>query len=207
MINGYRMVKIKEASYKDICRIVEIHRKAFPNFFLTGLGDEFLKEYYELVLSYDKSIFLVAERDDCPLGFAAGFLEPPKFYKLLKKYKLRLGLRIISVLIKRPRLISRIFANFRRVNRLSNDCNIERSELASIAVDPAFSGQGIGKLLIKSFLESSKKLGAEFVYLTTDAKNNDAVNYFYLSMGFKLYKTFMAAPDRAMNEYRYYFNK
>jgi len=201
------MVKIKEASYKDIYRIVEIHRKAFPNFFLTLLGDEFLKEYYELVLTYDKGIFLVAEKDGCLLGFAAGFLEPQNFYKLFKKYKLRLGLKIISALIKRPRLVSRIFANFRRVNRLSNDGNIDRSELASIAVDPAFSGQGIGKLLVKSFIDSSKKLGAKFVYLTTDAKNNDAVNYFYLSMGFKLYKTFMAAPDRAMNEYRYYFDK
>lgn len=201
------MEKIREVLHDDIDRVVEIHKKAFPDFFMTELGPNFLKKYYKLVLSYHKSIFLVVERDGYIIGFVAGFLEPFIFYKFLKKHKISFGLTIIPVLFKKPRLISKIFANFRRVNRLSNEENIKVSELASIAVDPSYAGQGWGKLLIKSFLENSKKLGAEFVYLTTDAKNNDAVNYFYQSIGFELYKTFITASNRAMNEYRYYFKK
>jgi ribosomal protein S18 acetylase RimI-like enzyme len=201
------MENVRKASWGDINNVVKIHIRAFPKFFLTQLGPNFLNKYYELVLTYNKNIFLVAERDGYPIGFVAGFLEPSKYYLLIKKHKIDLGKKIISALIKKPKLINRIISNFRKINRLTDEEDKKIVELASIAVDPDYSGKGVGRILIKSFLEGSKKMGAEFVYLTTDAKNNDAVNYFYLSMGFKLYKTFMAAPDRAMNEYRYYFNK
>ncbi|PNV80064.1 MAG: hypothetical protein C0196_03495 [Dictyoglomus turgidum] len=203
-------VKIRKVKYSDIDRIVEIHKKAFSNFFMTQLGDKFLKKYYELVLNYSQNIFLVLEKDGYIVGFVAGFINPSLFYSLMKKHKFSLALSILPTLFRKPWLIFRIFWNFIRVNKFSNEKTVKTTsicELASIAVDPNYTGRGFGKLLVKSFLEKSKEMGPKFVYLTTDAKNNDAVNHFYQSLGFELYQTFIAGSRRVMNEYRYYFDK
>jgi len=203
-------VKTRKVKYSDIDRIVEIHKKAFSNFFMTQLGDKFLKKYYELVLNYSQNIFLALEEDGYIVGFVAGFLNPSLFYSLMRKYKFNLVLAILPTLFIKPWLIFRIFWNFIRVNKFSSRKMLKPqiyAELASIAVDPNYTGRGFGKLLIKSFLEKSKEMGAKFVYLTTDAKDNDVVNHFYQSLGFELYQTFTTASRRVMNEYRYYFDK
>uniref|UniRef100_A0A7C3MKY5 GNAT family N-acetyltransferase n=1 Tax=Dictyoglomus thermophilum TaxID=14 RepID=A0A7C3MKY5_DICTH len=203
-------LKLRKVKYSDIDRIVEIHKKAFPNFFMTQLGDKFLKKYYELVLSYSLNIFLAIEEEKYIVGFIAGFFNSSYFYSLLKKHKFDLGLAILPTLFIKPWLILVIWGNFIRVSNLSKEKPIKTMnicELASIAVDPNYTGRGLGKMLVKTFLEISKKMGAKFVYLTTDAKNNDAVNYFYQSLGFELYRTFRTRLGRIMNEYRYYFDK
>ena len=201
------METIIKVKHKNIGKIVEIHIKAFPSFFMTELGPKFLMKYYNMVLSYHKGIFLAAEIDGLITGFVAGFLEPSQFYAFLNKNKIDIGKTIIPVLIRKPMLVSKLFANFRRVNKFSFEEKKNECELASIAVDPTHSGHGVGKKLVKSFLDEAEKLGAEFVYLTTDAKNNDYVNGFYKSLGFILYKTFYNEYNREMNEYRYYFKK
>lgn len=71
----------------------------------------------------------------------------------------------------------------------------------SIAVDPKYQGQGIGKKLVKAFLTQAKKRDLEYINLTTDALNNDAVNHLYVSTGFKLYRGYTTPEGRKMNEY------
>ena len=73
--------------------------------------------------------------------------------------------------------------------------------LMSIAVHPECQGQGIGKQLVNAFLEEAHQCGADYVNLTTDAENNDAVNIFYQSIGFNKYRTFTTPEKRIMNEY------
>jgi ribosomal protein S18 acetylase RimI-like enzyme len=201
------MSEIKKILFDDIKRVVKIHMKAFPSFFMTELGAKFLFQYYSMVLGYQKSIFLKAEMDGLIVGFIAGFIEPDKFYASLNKNKIQMGKTIILALFRKPKLLLRIIANFRRINKLSIKRNYNICELASIAVDPDYSGHGIGKKLVNCFLYEAKQLGAEMVYLTTDARNNDYVNNFYESLGFTLYRTFFNEYRREMNEYRYYFKK
>lgn len=202
------MTKIRKVLLKDIDIVTEIHIKSFDGFFLTQLGPDFLKTYYKLIKEYSRSVFLVAEAaDGTILGSVAGFLEPTSFYKNLKKQIIKLGLIVIPTLFKKPFLIRKALSNLRKVNKLSDKENIKASELASIAVDPAFSSKGTGRLLVKAFIEESERMGAEFIYLTTDAEGNERVNKFYRSLGFELYRTFIAGSNRLMNEYHYYINK
>ena len=81
------MNKLRLAKKDDLKIIVDIHTKAFPGFFLTKLGPRFLYKYYNLILNYEKKIFLVAEEDGYPIGFAAGFLQPSNFYAYVRKHK------------------------------------------------------------------------------------------------------------------------
>ena len=40
------MIKIRKATKEDSNIVVSIHEKAFPDFFLTTLGSDFLKLFY-----------------------------------------------------------------------------------------------------------------------------------------------------------------
>ena len=44
-------------------------------------------------------------------------------------------------------------------------------------------------------------MGAEYVYLTTDADRNDLANGFYLGLGFERSRCFEQYRGRRMNEY------
>ena len=74
-------------------------------------------------------------------------------------------------------------------------------ELSSIAVRPAVWGRGIGKALMRSFIEVARNKSAKAIYLTTDAKDNDRTNDFYLSFKFRLSETFLTPSRRVMHEY------
>lgn len=197
---------IREAKKNDLYNIIDVHIKAFPRFFMTQLGKKFLWEYYFTVLMYNSNIFLVAidENENKILGFVAGFLNPSSFYSFLKKRRIRLGLAIFLGILKSPKLIMRVIQNYRKVNRNIYLGEEKIVELASIAVDPEYSGKGIGKSLVNRFLRAALDLGAEKVILSTDAENNDKVNYFYKSLGFKLERTFYSFSNRLMNEYCFY---
>lgn len=199
------MVEIVSIKNEDIGEIVSIHIKTFRNFFMTKLGPNFLSKYYRIVLDYPKSIFLGVKYEGKIIGFVAGFLDPYEFYSLMSKRKVYFLPDIILSILKNPLLIVRVLYNFKRVNSISRGNEISTVELASLAVDPQYLGKGFGKLLVQSFLDTAKNLEASYVYLTTDAKNNDYVNKFYQKLGFELYKTFKSSRDRVMNEYRFYF--
>ena len=51
--------------------IVDLHIKAFPTFFLTKLGDEFLKLLYKGYMDDENSGIIVSKNDDHLLGFNA----------------------------------------------------------------------------------------------------------------------------------------
>jgi len=197
------MNKLRLANRNDLKIIVDIHIKAFPGFFLTKLGPKFLSKYYNLMLSHEKKIFLVAEKDGYPIGFVAGFLQPSNFYAYVRKHKNILLFALIPIIFRNPFLIPRIISNFCSTKKKEQENKVIKCELASIAVNPDYAGQGLGKKLVKAFIEISQKKNADIIYLTTDVNNNEVVNNFYQSLGFSLYRTFMAPGNRLMNEYRF----
>ena len=199
------MNKLRLAKKNDLKIIVDIHIKAFSEFFLTKLGPRFLYKYYNLILNYEDKIFLVAEEDGYPIGFVAGFLQPSNFYAYVKQHKTTLSITLIPIIFRNPFLISRIISNFCSTKKKEQKNKAIKCELASIAVNPDYAGQGLGKKLVKAFIEISQKNNADIIYLTTDVNNNEVVNNFYQSLGFSLYRTFIAPGNRLMNEYRFIF--
>jgi len=176
------MNKLRLANRNDLKIIVDIHIKAFPGFFLTKLGPKFLSKYYNLMLSHEKKIFLVAEKDGYPIGFVAGFLQPSNFYAYVRKHKNILLFALIPIIFRNPFLIPRIISNFCSTKKKEQENKVIKCELASIAVNPDYAGQGLGKKLVKAFIEISQKKNADIIYLTTDVNNNEVVNNFYIIM-------------------------
>jgi ribosomal protein S18 acetylase RimI-like enzyme len=180
---------------------VTIHQKAFNNFFLTRLGREFLHRYYALVLNYHAGIVLVSERCGVLEGFACGFMEPAAFYKLMWRNKRIFALPALSALIRHPSLFVGVLHGVQRIQTSASQGPARSCELSSIAVSPEASGNGLGKALLQAFVEQSRSMDAEYVYLTTDADGNESANALYRQIGFQHTKRFLQRKGRWMNEY------
>jgi ribosomal protein S18 acetylase RimI-like enzyme len=198
--------RVATATEKDIDQIVAVHMRAFPGFFLTQLGRRFLREYYRLVLDYSGGVLITISSKSGELaGFVSGLIQPHQFYAEMKKMKWRFVLATIPALLRRPLVLARLWSNFRRVREQSREDGpvAERiCELSSIAVDPAHSGKGWGRRLVKNLIDFLKERRVEAVVLTTDASDNESVNRFYLDCGFKLVETTRAYGGRPMNHYK-----
>lgn len=168
----------------DLDAVVRVHQLAFRGFFLDRMGPAFLHAYYSSVLSYGKSIALVAEGASGVVeGFVVGFIEPGEFYQHFRGQRLKLLPVILLALIKRPSLLMNILRNSARVHRVAEDHDSIECELSSIASSQQI--KGTGSLLLHKFIDEVKLSGVGRISLTTDEFNNDSVNSFYLKHGFR----------------------
>jgi ribosomal protein S18 acetylase RimI-like enzyme len=198
--SAVRSLRIRLAELRDLSKIVSIHAEAFPNAFLTLLGSDFLAQYYSAVLTDAGGILLVASEQAKMVGFVAGILNPRKFYSEMRSHATRYAVSVITGVLRRPYLITKVYSNFRRLSSVAaRNTEIAGCELTSIAVAPRSQGRGIGQDLIGQFLVQAWARGAGSVYLTTDTNNN--ANVLYRRSGFQLRRTFGRSDHRQMNEY------
>ena len=195
-------LEIVEINLKHIDEIVDVHIKAFPDFFLTFLGPKFLKEFYKSFIVDEQGIGFVAIENNKLLGAIVGPLNPQGYFKrLLKRKWYVFCFASIGAVLKNPKVIKRLFrAVFYRGESPPGG---GRALLSSIAVSPDAQGKGVGKALVSNWLDEVKSRGGKGAFLTTDAKNNDSVNDFYQSLGWELESTYNTPEGREMNRYIY----
>ena len=195
----FEIVKIQN---RHLDKIVDVHMKAFPNFFLTFLGPRFLKEFYKSFV-YDKTgIGFVAEDTATGdvLGAIVGPFVPTGYFKrLLRKRWYAFCLASTAAVLKRPTIIKRLFrALFYRGEAPAGQ---QRAMLSSVAVSPKAQGQGIGQALVKRWVNEVRRCGGTGCYLTTDVENNAKVNSFYQDLGWRIESTYTTPEGRMMNRY------
>jgi glycosyltransferase involved in cell wall biosynthesis/ribosomal protein S18 acetylase RimI-like enzyme len=192
---------VRAATPNDLAGIVSIHQRAFNQFFLTRMGAAFLRRYYGLVLSYHAGIMLVSESQGVLNGFVCGFADPAEFYREMWRNRLTFALPAIRGLLRHPSLSTHVVTAVRRIQSTATQGPPLACELSSIAVAPEASGKGLGKTLLRAFLDHSWARQAQRVYLTTDAEGNQAANDLYREIGFQQSRRFLQQRDRWMNEY------
>jgi ribosomal protein S18 acetylase RimI-like enzyme len=200
-IEGRQTGLVRQATGKDVPRIVTIHQKAFSNFFLTRLGGEFLRRYYALVLSYRAGIVLVSEKRGVLEGFVCGFMEPREFYGLMWRNKRTFALPALHALVRHPSLAAGVLYGVQRIQTSASKGPVRSCELSSIAVAPEAGGNGLGKALVQAFVAQARSMDAECVYLITDADGNESANALYRQVGFQHTQRFLQRKGRWMNEY------
>jgi ribosomal protein S18 acetylase RimI-like enzyme len=193
---------MSEQEKGSIRKLSKLHTRAFPDFFLTQLGVNFLDALYNGYLSDERSGIIVAENNGRLAGFIAYSYDYPNFYKgLMKKHLLRFAVCSMGAALRHPSFIKRLLGAFKKSDSVVK--SEKYVELASICVDPRMGNHGIGSKLIdhlKGMVDLDKYA---YINLETDAVNNDAVNRFYVKNGFKLARTYFSAEGRKMNEYRF----
>lgn len=182
---------------EDLEKIVSIHLKAFKGFFLTQLGDSFLRLYYSSFLQSPKGVILCALIDNDIVGFSACSTISRGFNLSLVLSRpfgfLWEGIKAFVVL---PKSVVRLLLNFSKREKSMDDSGMY-AELYSLAVIPALQNQGIGGKLLAA-TEKQISVYNQQISLTTDFYDNDGVIGFYHNLGYSDLYCFTSFPNRRM---------
>jgi ribosomal protein S18 acetylase RimI-like enzyme len=195
------MVQIRRMLEDDVVKTVPVHMQSFPGFFLSFLGEHFLREFYTGVVRNPSSIAYVCVEAGRIQGFIVGTCEPAGFYRrLLRGRWCQFGIAAAKPFLRNPRILPRLLRALGKSKELEYGPGV--GTLISLAVLPNAQSEGLGRSLVQAFLEDARSRKLLEVNLTTDALANEIVNRFYLHLGFRLHKTFTTPEGRKMNEYR-----
>lgn len=185
----------------DVAELARVHARGFPGFFLTSLGQPFLREFYRAHLDDDSAVAVVARtRSGRPIGVVVGTLAPAGFYgRLLRRRGPAFALAGARGAVRHPRAVPRLL----RALTYRGDAPDRPGAalLSSLVVDPPHSGRGIGAALVEAWTAEAAARGATQAVLTTDARDNDAVNAFYLARGWRPDGDLTTPQGRAMRRY------
>lgn len=186
----------------DARRLAEMHQRAFPTFFLSSLGQPFLRQFYAGYAEDQSAVCFVArDENGDPVGAVTGTIEPAGFYRrLLQRRLVGFGLASAQAAVRNPRAIPRLLKAV-RYRGDAPDITGPHALLSSICVDPDAQGTGAGKRLLRAWVDAVRERGIEHAFLTTDAADNDAVNRFYQRLGWRLHDTYTTPQGRVMNRY------
>lgn len=188
---------IRRASMEDLEKIVSIHLKAFKGFFLTQLGDSFLRLYYSSFLQNPQGVLLCAFVEDELVGFSACSTRSRGFNQsLIKSRPLCFLWEGFKVLFSSPKSAVRLLLNLKKGEKNNDDLG-QYAELFSLAVNPEFQNQGIGGQLLKATEKQVSDYNKQ-ISLTTDFYDNDEVVSFYHNMGYSDLYYFISYPNRKM---------
>lgn len=202
-------MNIRLAELNDLDQIVDVHFSAFPDFFLTGLGRKFLKQYYKIYIKYSHIAF-VAEKHGVIEGFVVGSNNSTVFYKDLKKEIINFifpmlvnifNFHLLSKIVKR--VFSVLFK--KKVNSSLKPYD-ELNELTSIGIILNDQNRGLGSLLLAKYERYCIEENVKGITLTTDANKNEKVLKFYKKFGYSIDKTFVQDEKRTMYSLVKYFN-
>ncbi len=191
-------MEIKSIPKNDLRFVVKVHNNSFKGFFLTELGDRFLKFYYDCVRKDVKGILLGFYDEGQLSGFCAATTLSKGFNSHLVKQNLfRFSLIGLGLLLARTKALIRLVKNFSKTDPDKSD-NGGYAELLSIGVCNKNQGQGIGKKLLIQLEKELRLKGCTALSLTTDYNNNGKAIQFYQGMGYEIYYDFIAYPNRKM---------
>lgn len=185
----------------DIRPLAQLHRAAFPDFFLSGLGEPFLAQFYRGFLMDDTAVTVVARGADGSVqGAVVDTTEPAGFFGRLVKHRcLGFALASARAVVTNPKSARRLLRATRY--RGGAPAGSEGALLSSICVGPSLQGSGVGGRLVEAWTREVADRGLHTAFLTTDADNNDAVNRFYQARGWVLSEHLATREGRSMNRY------
>lgn len=177
-----------------------LHLAAFPEFFLSQLGERFLREFYNAFVDGPDAVTAVClDQTGGVLGVVVGTLRPAGFFsRLLWRRWYAFAWAAAALALRHPRHVPRLL----RALAYRGQVPIETSGalLSSICVAPHAQGLGVGTQLLRAF---ERRVDAEGVpaYLVTDRVDNEDGNRFYRRNGWRLEGSYETSQGRAMNCY------
>lgn len=185
----------------DVRDLARLHRRAFPGFFLSTLGEPFLVQFYRGFLQDDTAVTVVArDKHGMPRGAVVGTTEPAGFFgRLVTNRWPGFVTASARAMLTNPKAAPRLVRAL--TYRGNTPAGATGALLSSHFVDPTYQGGGVGSLLIDEWARVAASMGAERAFLITDAISNEAANRFYRARGWQLADTYDTREGRQMNRY------
>jgi ribosomal protein S18 acetylase RimI-like enzyme len=178
--------------------VASLHRRCFEGYFLSVMGDAFLRVIYEdFVANPERNPAFVVLRDGRVVGFVAGTVESKEFYRRL--FHARFGGLARAALARAARssegrraLLSRTGAVRRAIvarlgykghsrqgrSRRQPPPEAVRARLLAIAVAPEARGSGVAETLVAALCRRLAELGHARVGLSVNAENGRAIAFY-----------------------------
>ena len=167
--------EVRPATDADAPAAAALHVGQISQGFLSVLGPGFLRRLYRRIGRSPESFLLIATAHGTTVGFVAGSTDVARLYRsFLWHDGIPAGIRAAGSLI----------SGWRRVldtlgHASSDGPGAGRGpELLAIAVDPAWQGCGIGRLLVGAFLDEVGARGADAAHVVVGAANRGAVSLY-----------------------------
>lgn len=164
--------KAKKNDAKDIARI---HRETIKFGFLSTLGDDFLKNLYQFIISSNYSRCYICKNHNKSFGFICVSLNSKKTYSEFLKRNLSLA---IVIFIKNVFSINRVSKIFDHLFYNSKKKDLPNAELLSVAVVEEFKRKKIGSELFNHAMNYFKENNIKDFVITTGANNIESNEYF-----------------------------
>lgn len=181
----------------DAKPLATLHRRAFPGFFLSHLGEPFLRQFY-LGFVDDETAVTVVARDELgePYGLAVGTTHPAGFFsRLLLRRLMGFVFASAAAVLRDPRTFPRIISAV----RYRGDTAPGHDGALLTASIPRGPGVALGARCSRRGGIAPTRWARAF--LTTDADGNETVNRFHSRDGWTLNDRFVTAQGRSMNRY------
>ncbi|MBF6555685.1 MAG: GNAT family N-acetyltransferase [Acidimicrobiales bacterium] len=197
--DGAGAVTVLPATDADTASAAALHGRQISEGFLALLGTGFLQLLYRRILLHRQSFLFIARSRGDAVGFIAGSTDVAGLYKsFLWRDGFVAAVRAAGPLTKGWR---RVLETLRH-GTSERGRNARGAELLSVAVEPAWQGQGAGRLLVASFLEEAIARGSDVVDVVVGADNDRAVAL-YEGAGFAAVKRFELHPGNESLLMRY----
>jgi len=170
--------EIHQLEKTDITKIASIHKSSLPDDFLPSLGMDFLEKiYYPAILFGKSSKTFVAYRKKIPAGFVVVSLNSKLMVNEIISYrKILFFFYLLKASLSSLKMLKMVLGII-----FSGSLSYEKSdegEIYTIAVDYAYRGQGIGRLLVDKAEEYLRINNLQGIMIKTLLSNHDWINFF-----------------------------
>jgi ribosomal protein S18 acetylase RimI-like enzyme len=174
----------------DVAQVAALHARVFPDYFLTHLGPECARMFYREFVGHAATPGFVAVRGKDIVGFVAGALHGPEFYRSFYRRRFWSLAWVAARKLITSRVVRREIA--RRVRRVcaamparisgKRDAASPRSavktRLISIGVAPEARGCRIAERLTTRLAETFRAAGASEMGLSVLPDNRGAIAFY-----------------------------
>jgi GNAT superfamily N-acetyltransferase len=193
-------VRLRRLTRDQAAACAKLHKAAFPEFFLSQLGEQFLREFYNGFVDDPDAITAVClDPSGRLLGVVVGTFSPSGFFsRLLKRRWHAFACASVALALRHPRHLPRLLraVTYRGQIPLATSGAL----LSSICVAPDARGMGVGRTLLRAF-EAEVDGERVAAYLVTDRADNESTNAFYSRNGWRLAGNYDTPEGRPMNCY------
>jgi hypothetical protein len=172
--------------------------------FMHKLGLPFLVQYYKIFTCEKNSLIIIAEEDGKVYGFHSGTMLAEEHQASIAGNKLRLGLSVISSMVRDLSLISEILKRFKSLKSTKDDFRVKNGPRGEYwAWLPESKDAANALKLHKTWHVMLKAMGATYVRSEVDLSNKRVVRSIQFMGGIFLNEiTLEDGRKRAIVEYK-----
>ena len=182
------LIPLSQLNETHVRQLAKLHHEVIHTL-LSDLGLPIVLRYYQIARSDTSVISICAINSSNEiLGWAMGSPHPDRINSRLRTPFVWFVIQMLRLFFTRPLVLWQLISS---VLSLSSQQGMDKGsiELTYIGVALSQRGQGLGKVLLKEFIEAAKEKGCQSVVLSVETDNEPAIALYEVS-GFRTIKTY-----------------